>query len=128
MAWSSYAENINDIRCDLEHLAGCWSKPAEVDVVAAKVVLAAAQRVLREIEATLEIVTDPNLEVAGEIVRLRAREAEQEKGRRGDLERIDRLSREAAARALETMYWRDAYFEFSRRSVKSRRRPFACRK
>jgi hypothetical protein len=127
MGWASYAESINDIRCDLEHFAGGSSKSAELDPVAARAVLAAAERALRQIEEALEVATDPSLEVAGEVVRLRARAVEQEKQRRVELEQINRLSRDAAARALETIHWRDAYLELSRGSVKARRRRPPCR-
>ena len=123
MGWPSYAENINDIRCDLEHLAGCSSKSPGLDPVAARAVLAAAERALRQIEKALDVATDPNLDVAGEFVRLRARVLEQEEQRRVDKELINRLSRDVAVRASETTYWRDEYLKSSRRSMKARRRP-----
>lgn len=122
MGWPSYVEDINDIRCDLQHFAAGSSKSPEPDPIAARAVLAAVERALFQIEEALEVATDPNFEAAREVVRLRARAMEQENQSRSDKELINRLSREAAKRALETAYWRDAYLELSRRNTKARRR------
>jgi len=122
MAWSSYVDSIDAIRCDLEHLAGCSSKPAELDTCAARAVVATAERLLCQMREAREVAADSSLEVAGEVVRLRALVVEQEKRRRVALERIGSLTRDAAARAQETIYWRDEYFALSRRRSSPRRR------
>jgi len=123
MGYVSYAENINDIRCDLEHFVSRSSESDELDAAAARSVIAAAERALRQIDHALEIATDPALDMAGEVARLRSRVVQQEKQHRADLERIKRVARDAAARTLETMYWRDAYLELSGRSAARCRRP-----
>jgi hypothetical protein len=122
MGWPSYAESIDAIRCDLEHLAGCLSESVDLDEGSAAARLAAAELVLSQICEAVEVATDPNLEIAGEIARLRALTMKHEQQRRLDLERIHHLSRQLAARALDTIYWRDEYFELSRRTAKPRRR------
>jgi hypothetical protein len=121
MGWASYAENMNDIRCDLEHFAGCSSKSAELDPVAVRAVLDAAERALRQLDEAREITADPYLDLAVEIVRLRAQAAECEKQRQVDKELINRLARDVVARGRDTAYWRDAYLELSHRIGKARR-------
>ena len=121
MGYASYAESISDLRCGLEYVAGFSSKPVELDTSTALAVIASAERLLGQIRAALEIATDPNLEVASEVVRLHARLIEQERQRRISQDRINDLSREIAARERDTRFWRDEYLELSHRTWAARR-------
>jgi hypothetical protein len=121
MGWPSCVDSIDAIRCDLEHLTGSSCNQVKLDASAAPAVLAAAERLMREIWTIIEIATDPSLEVAYEVARLRAVIVELKKRQNLDLCRIECLSSEATKRARETTFWRDQYYELSRRSQPVRR-------
>jgi hypothetical protein len=122
MGYASYADSIRDVQCSLEHVASFSSNPAGLDTSAALAVIASAERLLRQLRATLEVATDPSLEAASEVVRLRARLIELGRQRLIDQERITGQLRAVDVRTRETIFWRDKYIELSRRTWKPRRR------
>jgi hypothetical protein len=115
MGYASYSDSIVTIGCDLEHIAAHSSKPTELDIGAAQAVIAEANRALGLITDILEVATDPNLDLAVEVVLLRATLKEGEKQQRDNLARMASLSRDVAERTRETLYWRDEYLTLMRR-------------